>query len=105
MIDSLKHETGMDLQEISKWEKHISLKDKYTEFARVIMKSKRRVKNTKRIIVARGAACGPKGLFQLYRAEAGDITGLLKKTDEVFVDKGEDISSILNEYFLSLLYE
>ena len=52
--------------------------------------------------VARQAKTDPKGFYQLYRTKNRETIGPLKAGDGELVSSGEEMSKIMNDYFLTV---
>ncbi len=65
-------------------------------------KNTRLAKIKYKIRVANEAKSNPKGFFKLYRKKTRDKIGPLKTNTGELVENGEDMSQMMNEYFLSV---
>ncbi len=66
------------------------------------MKNIRLAKRNYEIKIAYEAKSDPKGFFKLYRTKTRDRIGPLKTNTRELVETGEDMSQMMNEYFLSV---
>ncbi len=103
MTRRLKHEIGLKrgiYRTIKNGETH--LRGRYVELARSAKKNIRLAKRNYEIKIANEAKSDPKGIFKLYRTKTRDRIGPLKTNTGELVETGEDMSQMMNEYFLSV---
>ena len=80
------------------------LRPQYNELVRPVRKLTNSAKNTYELKVAASQAkTDPKGFYQLYRAKNRETIGPLKAADGELVRSGDEMSKIMNEYFLPVL--
>ncbi len=75
---------------------------RYVELARSVKKNTRLAKIYYEIKIANEAKSDPKGFFKLYRTKTRNRIRLLKTNTGELVETGEDMSQLMNEYFLSV---
>ena len=78
------------------------LRPQYIELVRTVRKLTRKAKNNYEIKIASQVKTNPKGFFQNYRTKNRESIGPLKTANGELVSSGEEISKILNEYFLTV---
>ena len=78
------------------------LRHQYNELARTVRKLTRNAKNTYERKVASQVKTDPKGFYQLYRTKNRETIGPLRIGDGELVNSGEEMSKIMNEYFLTV---
>ena len=79
-----------------------NLRPQYNEIARTVRKLTKNAKNAYELKVARQAKTDPKGFYQLYRTKNRETIGPLRISDGELVNSGEEMSKIMNEYFLTV---
>ena len=79
-----------------------SLRPRYIELARTVRKLTKKAKDAYELKVANQAKTDAKGFYQLYRTKNKETIGPLKAADGNIVSSGEEMSKIMNEYFLTV---
>ncbi len=106
MTRRLKHGIGLKrgiYRKIKNGETH--LRGRYVELARSVKKNIRLAKRNYEIMVANEAKSDPRGFFKMYRTKTRDRIGLLKTNTGELGENGEDMSQMMNEYFLSVFMQ
>ena len=103
MNSKLKHYIGLKRNVYKKLKAgQEELRAQYNELARTVKKLTRSAKNNYEIKVAKEAKTDPKGFFQVYRTKNRETVGPLKSPEGQLVSSGEEMSGVLNDYFLTV---
>ena len=103
MTERLKHYIGLKrgiYKKVKAGEE--ALRSQYNELARTVKRLTRKAKITYEMRVASQAKTNPKGFYQLYRTKDKETIGPLRAGDGELVNSGEEMSKIMNEYFLTV---
>ena len=102
MTNNLKHLIGVKRSIYKKIKNgEVELRDRYNVLTRLVKRVTRKAKRDYELKIASNAKSDPKGFFQLYKAKSRERIGPLK-VGNVLYDSSEDMSEVLNQYFVSV---
>ncbi|MPC25684.1 hypothetical protein E2C01_018807 [Portunus trituberculatus] len=79
-----------------------ALRPLYHELVRTVKRLTRKAKSEYELRVASQAKTDAKGFFQLYKTKSREEIGPLRTANGEIVSSAEEISRIMNDYFLTV---